>query len=32
MLGLGVIIRELYLIWLASAAEEYRDQALFIPL
>lgn len=30
--GLGVVIRELYLIWMASAAEEYRGQALFIPL
>ncbi len=30
--SLGAVIRELYLIWLASTAEEYRDQGLFIPL
>ena len=30
--SLGAIIRELYLIWLASTAEEFQDQALFIPL
>lgn len=28
----GRIIEELYLIWLASTAEEYRDRTLFIPL
>jgi hypothetical protein len=30
--GIGRIIEELYLIWLASAAEEYQDRLLFIPL
>jgi hypothetical protein len=30
--GLGAIIEDLYLIWYASEADEYRDQALFIPL
>ncbi len=25
-------IEELYLIWVASAGEEYKDRALFIPL
>jgi hypothetical protein len=30
--GVGRIIEELYLIWLASAAEEYKDCTLFIPL
>ena len=30
--GLGQIIEELYLIWHASTADEYRDRALFIPL
>ncbi|MEW5957112.1 MAG: DUF5615 family PIN-like protein [Chloroflexota bacterium] len=30
--GLGRITEELYLIWFASTAEEYRDRTLFIPL
>jgi hypothetical protein len=30
--GLGRITEELYLIWLASTAEEYQDRLLFIPL
>ncbi len=30
--GLGAIIEELYLIWSASEADEYRDRTLFIPL
>jgi len=30
--GIGRIIEELYLIWVASTAEEYRDCSLFIPL
>jgi hypothetical protein len=30
--GIGRIIEELYLIWMASTAEEYRDCSLFIPL
>jgi predicted nuclease of predicted toxin-antitoxin system len=30
--SLGAVIRELYLIWLASTAEEYQGQTLFIPL
>jgi hypothetical protein len=30
--GIRAVIEELYLIWLASTAEEYRDRALFIPL
>jgi Domain of unknown function (DUF5615) len=30
--GIGAIIEELHLIWLASSAEEYRDRVLFIPL
>jgi hypothetical protein len=32
--GVGIrhIIEELYLIWLASSAEEYKDLTLFIPL
>jgi hypothetical protein len=30
--GLGEIIEELYLIWQVSTADEYQDQALFIPL
>jgi hypothetical protein len=30
--GLGRIIEELYLIWVASTAEEYHDCMLFIPL
>jgi hypothetical protein len=29
---LGRIIDELYLIWMASTAEEYQDALLFIPL
>lgn len=28
----GRIVEELYLIWMASEAEEYRNQALYIPL
>ncbi len=31
-IGLGRVIEELYLIWLASTAEEYQDRTLFIPL
>jgi hypothetical protein len=30
--GIGRIIEELYLIWVTSTAEEYRDCSLFIPL
>jgi hypothetical protein len=30
--GLGRLIEELYLIWSASTAEEFRDCTLFIPL
>ena len=30
--GIGRIIEELYLIWFASTAKEYRDHTLFIPL
>ena len=30
--GIGRVIEELYLIWVASAGEEYKDRALFIPL
>lgn len=30
--GIGRIIEELYLIWYASTADEYRDRPLFIPL
>jgi len=30
--GLGRIIEELYLIWVASTAEEYYDCTLFLPL
>jgi hypothetical protein len=30
--NLGRITEELYLIWLASTAEEYQDRTLFIPL
>lgn len=30
--SLGAVIQELYLIWLTSTAEEFQDQALFIPL
>jgi hypothetical protein len=30
--GVGRIVEELHLIWMASTAEEYRDLALFIPL
>ena len=30
--GIGRIIEELYLIWLASEADEYWDRPLFIPL
>jgi hypothetical protein len=30
--GLGRIIEELYLIWVASTAEEYHDCLLFLPL
>jgi hypothetical protein len=29
---LGRLIEELYLIWVASTAEEYQDTTLFIPL
>ncbi len=28
---LGLLVEELYLIWFASTAEEYRDRTLFIP-
>ncbi len=31
-IGIGRIIEELYLIWHASTADEYRDRPLFIPL
>jgi len=31
-IGVGSIIEELYLIWMASEADEYQDHALFIPL
>jgi hypothetical protein len=30
--GIGRVTEELYLVWLASTAEEYRDRTLFIPL
>jgi hypothetical protein len=30
--GIGEIIEELYLIWSVATAEEFVDQALFIPL
>lgn len=30
--SIGRIIEELYLIWLASTADEYKDSTLFIPL
>ena len=30
--GIGQVIEELYLIWYASTADEYRDRPLFIPL
>lgn len=30
--GIGVLIETLYLIWYTCAAEEFRNQALFIPL
>jgi hypothetical protein len=30
--SLSSIIEELYLIWTASTADEYKDRALFIPL
>lgn len=30
--GIGTIIEELYLIWSVATAEEFVDQALFIPL
>lgn len=30
--GLGVIIEELYLIWMASTADEYQDRTLYLPL
>ena len=30
--SLGSIIEELYLIWMASTADEYEDRTLFIPL
>jgi hypothetical protein len=30
--GIGHIIEELYLIWFASEAKEYRNRTLFIPL
>ena len=30
--GVGQIIEELYLIWVASNADEYEDSAFFIPL
>lgn len=31
-IGIGRIIEELYLIWFASTAKEYKDRTLFIPL
>jgi hypothetical protein len=30
--GIGRIIEELYLIWMASTGEEFKDCSLFIPL
>jgi len=30
--SIGRIIEELYLIWVVSTAEEYKDRTLFIPL
>lgn len=30
--SIGRIVEELYMIWLVSSAEEYRDRGLFIPL
>lgn len=30
--GLGEIIEQLYLIWAASNADEYRDRVLYIPM
>jgi len=30
--GIGRIIEELYLIWMASTADEYKDRIFFIPL
>lgn len=30
--SLGSIVEELYLIWVTSEAEEFKDSALFIPL
>jgi hypothetical protein len=30
--GIGRVIEELYLIWVASTGEEYQDRAVFIPL
>jgi hypothetical protein len=30
--SIGRIVEELYLIWFASAAKEYQDRLLFIPL
>ena len=30
--GIGRIIEELYLIWLSSLADEYKDRAIYIPL
>jgi hypothetical protein len=31
-IGIGRLTEELYLIWLSSTAEEYKDRTLFIPL
>jgi hypothetical protein len=30
--GIGRILEELYLIWLSSLADEYKDRAIYIPL
>ena len=30
--GIGHIIEELYLIWISSSADEYKDRAIYIPL
>ncbi len=31
-IGIGRLTEELYLLWLSSTAEEYKDRTLFIPL
>ena len=30
--GIGRIVEELYLIWMVSTADEFKDRTLFIPL